>query len=173
VGQAHVQRRQGERPVGDHLDRRAAVAKQDHRTELRVFGGADDQLVRIRAPDHRLHDEAIDPGLGRGLGDAAAQRLDRCKDLVRVRQVEGDAADVGLVRDVARKDFERDRKPDLMGGGHCLLGVGYSACIRHRDAVRGEQIFRLGLGQPLSSTGEGPTDHGARRSRVRNELLRH
>ena len=152
MGKAHVERRQGERPVGDDLDRRAAVAEQDHRAELGIVRCADDQLVRVRPADHRLHHKAVDPGLGRCLGDARAHRLDRRADLDSVRKIEGDAADIGLVRNVAGEDLDRDRKPDRIGGGHRLFGIGYGARMRHRDPIGSKDTFASGsVSQPLSS----------------------
>ena len=55
-----IERRQFERLVADDLDRGAAMAEQDHRTESGVGRNAGDQLVGADAVDHLLHDEAFE-----------------------------------------------------------------------------------------------------------------
>ena len=55
--QGGVERRQGQRAVLEDLDQLSAQAEQQHRPELRVEAGADDDLVAFQL-DHRLHGDA-------------------------------------------------------------------------------------------------------------------
>ena len=54
-----VERRQGQRPVAEHLDELAAHPEQEDRAELRIRAAADDQLV-AGPVDHRLDRDALE-----------------------------------------------------------------------------------------------------------------
>ena len=77
LGQHRIERRQRQRLVVDHLGRDAAMADHQDRPEHRVLGRAQDQLDGVRPLDHRLHDEAVDAGAGRGGADLVVHQRRR------------------------------------------------------------------------------------------------
>jgi hypothetical protein len=106
TGQLQIERRKCQRPVVDDLDRRAAAPEHDDSAEGRIVGEAEDQFARLRPHHHRLHDDAGYPRL-------RTQRFRPREDIGRRRtygigagKIENDAADIGLVNDVARHDFQ-------------------------------------------------------------------
>ena len=157
--QRHVQRRQRHRAVGHHLDRRAALAEQQHRAEQRVDAGADDQLERLRPAHHGLDREAGDHGVGAQPGHALAHRRRSVAQHRRVDEVERHAADLALVRDLRRHDFQRHRVADRRR--RPLRGAGI---VRHRPrtgdrhAAGGQQVLDFGLAEPLAAIGQRGID---------------
>ena len=67
--QHRVERRQRQRLVVDHFRRDAAMAHHHDRPEDGIFGRAQDQLDGVVTPDHRLDDETVEHGAGRGRAD--------------------------------------------------------------------------------------------------------
>ena len=100
--QRQIERRQRQRLVVDHLDRGAALAEDDDRTEGRIVGEADDELARLRPHDHGKHGHAVDPRIGLG---GARPIEDLRRGLAHVLlgdEIEPHAADFRLVHDVGR-----------------------------------------------------------------------
>ena len=157
----------------DDLDRRAALAEQDHRAER---GSTAAPTISSCASGRRIIGCTVKPRAGPRA--RAWRRRARIASpppaLGGVRQVEAHAADIGFVRDVGRQDLERHRKADLGGGGRRLVGVGDAAGLR-RPGCRRRRAAALASGsvshsRPLASA---LVDHGARRRGRPGELLRH
>jgi hypothetical protein len=90
-------------------------------------------------------------------------------------QIERDAADLGFVHDIGRENFHRHRLP--RGEIRLCRRRGFVGIIgelrrRHRDAVSREQPCRLDRVEPVAAVAQGRRDHGARRRRIRHEILR-
>ena len=149
-----IERRQRQCLVVDDLDRRPAPAEHDDGAEGRIVGKTQDQLARLRLDDHRLHDDALDAGFGTQLprprenvGGSRAHGLRR-------GQIEDDAADVGLVDDVARHDLQHDcgaLREHLAGVGDGLLDIGRSTGRYHRDVIGSEQVLDLDRIEPFAA----------------------
>ncbi len=99
-GEDGVERRQPDDAIPDHLDRLAACAEQDDRAEHRIGRDADDQFVRIGTPDHALHGEAGKRRIRTRAAYALAHRPRRRHHRLVALEIERDAADVRLVRDL-------------------------------------------------------------------------
>ena len=167
-----VHRRQRDRAVGEHLDRRAAVPEQQHRAEQRVDARADDQLVRLRPHGHRLHREAGEAGLGLRLADAREHRLDLGTQHRVVGEVQAHTAHVGLVADVGREDLQRDRVAEALRRRHRGIGGGCGRERRHdRDAVGLQHRLGFEFAHHLAAVGEHRVDHRARRCQVGRPVL--
>ncbi len=145
-GQRRRQRRQPQLAVAEQLDERAAHAEEQHRPELRVDRRADDQLV-AGVVDHRLDGDALEVLLAARLGHRRPHALERLAHRALVDQVEAHATDVGLVRDRAAVQLDDDRVADLAGGGDRFVGRPGHPRVGDRNAVGGQQLLRLDLGQ--------------------------
>ena len=173
--QLHVERRQGDGGVGDHLDRGAAGAEQDDRAEQRVLADADDQLMGAGPRDHRLNREALDRGVGRLGGDAVEDALGGVGRRLRRADAEHHAADVGLVADVTRQQLHRHRRvAGEQVGRDCLglLDVVGDQRFHHRHAESGERRLGLRLGQRRAAVGDHVGEELARRGNVGRHLRR-
>ena len=73
VRELEIERRQRQRLVVDDLDRGAAAAEHDHRTEGRIVGNAGDQLARLRPQDHRMDGDAGDARIAASAARARAR----------------------------------------------------------------------------------------------------
>ena len=175
VRQREIERRQRQRPVVDDLHRLAAAPEHDHRPEGRIVGYARDQFAAVRAADHWMHGHAFDPRLRHLARDPRhhlARRLHRC--LGRA-DVEHDAADVGLVRDVARHDLDdagarpRNVEPRQFAG---FLGRAGKARRRDGNVVGVEQPRHLDGREPAMPALDGLRDDAARALDIRLEILR-
>src|SRR5262249_41602775 len=93
----------------------SARADDHHRTVEWIAVRADDHL---NALDHLLHEIPVESGAG--LGDRVGKRMRCAFDLGLRRKMQAHAADLGLVTDRARHDFERDRESDARCGGGSL-----------------------------------------------------
>ncbi|MNN22525.1 hypothetical protein D3C81_1358840 [compost metagenome] len=92
-----IQRRQGHSAVPNALHGCTAVAKEHHRTEHRIVGGAEDEFERRPARHHALDREPLDPGERCALPHRLHHReCDRQNLFIRT-QVERHAARIGLV----------------------------------------------------------------------------
>ena len=134
--QIEIERRQRQGLVVDDLDRGAAVAEDDDRTEGRVVGHADDQFARLRTHDHRMDGDAGDArvGLGRArprqnLGGGFAHRG-------LAGEVEPDAADVRFVDDVAAtRILTTTRVPSARNGAAAATASSGVARQRRRASI--------------------------------------
>ena len=167
-----VERRQRHRGVAEDLDSDPAGPEQDHRPEDRVAPEAQDQLLRLRPPHHRLQHEAVDPRLRRRRPHPFR---DRPRGRLRRRgrgDVEDDRAEVGLVADVARQELDCD-PPAAREHRRRLhphrFGRRRHRQRRRRDAVGGEDRIRLGRGQHSPPLGR---DRGQERRDPRAPVLR-
>ena len=153
--QIGVERRQRHRPVGHHLNRCAALAKQDHRAKNAVDAGADDQLMRMAALHHGLHREAVDARRRVGLADARQHGQRSVLHLGGAGQVEHHAAAVGFVRDVGRQDLQHHRKADrLRRAGSLRRQHTHASGGHHRDAASRQHRLGLGLGEHVAAFGQ-------------------
>ena len=160
--QRGVERRQRHGAVGHHLDRRAALSEKDHGAKGRVDAGADDQLLRLLHLHHLLHGEAFDARVGLAFAHAHQHGLRGGAHVAFVVQVQHHAADVGLVRDVFRKNLEHHRKADARRLGRCRVGIGWHrARGHHGDVVRLAHRLGFGLGQHVAAAGQHALHQGA------------
>ena len=132
-------RQGGESGVLQHLDQHAAERHRQHRAPVRVAHDADQQLGAAAA--HRADQHALDACAAavrlRGGGDGAVGLFDGVG--VR-RDVQPDAADLGLVQDLRGDDLEAERGGDGAGDrGRFVLG-GDEAGGDDRDAGGGQQL---------------------------------
>ena len=136
--------------VGRNLHRRAAGPEHHQRPDGRVLARAYDQLVRVRARDHRLDSEAANDGGGPQPLDAGQDFFRSNASLGRRRQRQSNAADVRLVRDVVGQHLD-DAGRMLAQHLPCLRfhvgGVGGDVRGDDGDAVARQQRLRLDLGQ--------------------------
>ena len=125
---ARLQRDDAEGDVLEHLDHDAAEAEHHHGAELRVRGHADDDLdAGLR---HLLDGYAVDLRLRRLLFDRGLDALEGGTHGLRAVEGQLDAADIGLVRDVAGDDFEDDGVAGFGSGGRpCSAEVARRACV--------------------------------------------
>ena len=100
LGQELVQRRQGDRTVGEDLVVETAGAEGDHWPEDRVTQHADHDLAAVRAGQEGLDRDAVDLGIRVALLHRVDDVVVGVADRRRVLDVEADAASVGLVRQI-------------------------------------------------------------------------
>jgi hypothetical protein len=155
--QGAVERRQGQRAVLEHLDEGAAGAEENHRPELAINRAADDQLVAL-VLDHLADGDALEGGGASLARDADADGVEGGADGGLVGQVEDHAADVALVGDGAAEQLEDHREADLAGRLDRLLHGAARDAGDHRQAVGGEQLLGLGLGQQRAALFAGDGD---------------
>src|SRR5512132_2008138 len=94
--------KQAQRCILDELDKHATRADEQQRAVEGVVARADD---RLEADDHLLDEKAVDPrGRLRGTG-RRGERLGGRFNCVAVVQVERNAADFGLVQNIARANL--------------------------------------------------------------------
>ena len=127
AGEHDIERRQADRPIGDHLGRGAAMSEQKDGAERAVVADAGEQLERIRAFHHLFDGKAGDPGEGGALADHLQHLVGSLLDARAGAQVEADAADIGLVRDVGRQDLDDHRAAHLLRDAAGLGRVGGGA----------------------------------------------
>ena len=167
-----VQRRQGDGAIRQDFDRGAALAEQDHRTERGIDARADDQLLRERAPHHRLDRKAGEPRLRLQPAHAGQHLVDRAAQLAFIAQVQAHAAHIGLVADVGREDFQSHRVAELAGRQDRRVGGGPGGHRRHdRNPVRLQHRLRLELVQHFAALGERGLDGGTCASEVGRSVL--
>src|SRR3954464_10994835 len=77
-----------------------------HRPKSRIVREARDQLARLRAAHHRLNRDAGDAGVGLETFGAFEDVERRPAHSRFAREVELDAADVGFVNDVRRRNLD-------------------------------------------------------------------
>src|SRR6266545_4318380 len=116
--------------VLDELDQHATRADEQQRAVEGVVARADD---RLEADDHLLDEKALDPR--GGLRSAGRQRLGGHFNCIAVMQIERNAADFGLVQNIARANLQRDGKADTLGRARGLGGGRNGLAFRQRDAV--------------------------------------
>src|SRR6516164_170157 len=95
-----IQRWQLERRITHDLDRNAALAERDQRPERRIFDEPYKKLDGTRAPNHWLNEKPIEASLGMRRLDPLEHFLGFSPDPVGAVQVEGNPADIALMRDV-------------------------------------------------------------------------
>src|SRR5215470_9766050 len=99
------------------------MAKRHHWSEHRVLDEPDEKLYGTGARNHRLNEETVQARHGMCRLDSLEHCSRLSEDPVGITQIERDTANVALVRDVGRKDFQRDRKPDGGGDSGCLVRI--------------------------------------------------
>ena len=156
-GERRVERRQGQGAVLEDLDQLAAHAEQQDRAELRIGAAAHDQLV-AGPVDHRLDRDALEVLGADLLGDGVPDLGEGLADGIRGAQVEDHAADVGLVGDRPRQQLGDDRVAHGVGrGDRLVLGLGELG-VGDRDAVGGEDLLALVLGEQGAALGADVRD---------------
>ena len=175
MGQAQVQRRQGQRLVVDHLHRGAATAEHHHRTEGGVVGQAADQFARLGLDDHRLHQHAVDARIRPRLACTLQDPGGRFAHRRGAGQVQPHAAHVGLVHDVLRQDLQGHRLApgqQRLGRGHCRIGIGGAHRRGHRDAIGLQQGGDLDRVQPVASLRQRRGHHRLGGGGIDGEVVR-
>ncbi len=170
--QREIEWRKRQRAVADGLDRLAATAEHDDRTERRIIGDADNQLAPICAPHHRLDQHAINVGAGRQSRGAIKHAMRRGGGGDGRHDVQDHAADIGLVRDVARMNLDGAGAvfgDDLFRDGGGLARVRRELHRRDGNAVGGEQVRRLHGIEPLRATRQRAGDDRARAGDIGRE----
>jgi hypothetical protein len=172
AGEHAIERRQRDRAVGDDLDRRAAVAEQQHRPEQGVDAGADDQLLGEWSAHHLLDGEAGQPRLRARGANPRQHLLGGEANVALVAKVEGNASDIRLVTDVGREDLQHDRMAKLRRRACSVSGRRPALSRRDNgDAVRAQQLLGLELVEHVAAVGEGALDRGACDHELRRSVL--
>ena len=135
-----------ERDIVHYLRQDSARAHHHHRTEHRITPHSEDALDTAC---HRRDQGAPDLGIRVVRRCTGHQRIVLLRCVLRC-DVESDAARLGLVLDVGRENFHRDRRSDCHGGTRRLLRVRGDAGLHHRDAPRREKHQRFVLVQPAA-----------------------
>ena len=120
---------------------------------------------RARLAHHGLHREALDARLRLGAPDLVQHLARRRLDLGRALQLQAHAADVGLVRDVLRKDLQDAGLVGLEQARRFLAGrvrIRRHGGGHDRNAVGGQQGFGIDLGQDEVASRPGAGDDRAR-----------
>ena len=138
-------RQDAEDPVTEEFDCDAAAAEHHHRPEEGIGEDPGDDLDPAQ---HRLDDRPL-----HHLADPLRHVDERLPDLLRGTEVEPHGTDVGLVHETIAGSLERDREPELLGGGgglirrlHMRLADGRDAeCLEHADAVPGGEPPTVGM----------------------------
>ncbi len=81
------------------------MADHQDRPEHRVLGRTQDELDGMRPLDHGLHHEPVDARAGSCRADLVVHGARRFAHFRLRTKIERHAADIALVRDVAREDF--------------------------------------------------------------------
>ena len=82
-----------------------------------VFDEPDEKLYGTWTPDHRLNQKPVEAGLGVCRLDPLEHPRRFSPNPLGVAQIERNAADIALVRDIGRPDLEGDRETDCGGEG--------------------------------------------------------
>ena len=143
AGQKRIEWRQCDGRVRNLIGSSAALSEQDKGAEYRVGRCADDQLEGARAPDHALNRESPQRGVRAQCAHPLEHFRRRIDEHVGCLDVEGDAPDVGLVRDVGRKNLQDDRKTELPGRAVCRVDVGRDARVNDRNPVCTQDRLRF------------------------------
>ena len=153
VGLGHVGRDQPH--VLQRLDPHAAQADQHDRAPVGIALGADHQLEPARA--HRLDQHAVELQLGPVRRHVGVQALPALAQRRFVGQADDDAADVALVRQLARLRLDDDRVADVGRDAQRLVDAARQRAVRHCEAGRGEPGLALVLGaaRPTAAAASG------------------
>jgi hypothetical protein len=123
--------------------------------------------VASPAPAHHLLDgEAGEPRLRHPLADMDEHLASRVLHRLGRVEVEADAADIRLVRDVGRENLERDRRADLLRRPPRPGGIRGGPGEHRRDAIGDEHRLRLRLGEHAPLLRQHGLDHCPRRLAV-------
>ncbi len=136
----------------EDLHEGAACAEEEDRPELGVLAAADDQLIAVELL-HGLHGDALEvpcaDALAYGLFDGL---VGLAHGFVAV-EIELHALHVRLVRDGLGVELEDDGVADLLSGGDGLFGAIRQQRGHGRDAIGGEDLLRLVLGEDRAALG--------------------
>ena len=169
--QRDVQRWQCDGSVGDGLDRGAALAEHQHRPEDRVDRDAEDQFVAALVLDHLLHRQALDARIRPALPGPRQDGLGRRQQQFLRADVEHDAADVGLVRDVRRVDLQGQRITQPVADPGQFLERSRHLGLDDRDRVGGQHALGLRLRQHRAPTAPDCAGHfSSRRCTARSAI---
>ena len=164
LGLRAVQRQQAQRGVAEQFRRDAAHAEQDRGAEMRVALQAEDHLDA--AGDQFLHQQAVRRTAGGG-GDAGEHRGTFGFHARSAGTPTQDAADIALVRDVARQRLEHDALPEVARGPRRLGRRGAGDLAHRRDAeAREERLAFSFVHRPGAKRGQRRQRDG-RRCRAR------
>ncbi len=142
-----VQRRQRERAIFEHFDQLPAGAEQQHGTKLRIDARTDDKFVPVGQFNHRLDGHALKMLRTHFIAHRFVDRAPRAAHIVRVGKVQLHAAHIGFVRDGFGKKFQHNRITDFICVLHRIVFNRSDARFGNRNVVRGEELFRLKLGE--------------------------
>ena len=139
-----IERRQRMRRIAHDFHGSSARAEHEERSKRLVHRHAEDQLVRARSPDHRLHREPLDARARLAARDPLQHVGRRLLRLCGALQSEPHAADIGFMADVVGKDLHhasavlRDE-----AGRQCADFGGIAGNLRRNggDAVSDEQLL--------------------------------
>ncbi|MPN25385.1 hypothetical protein SDC9_172794 [bioreactor metagenome] len=146
LGQKAVERRQGDRAVGEDFDVETAGTEGDDRSEDRVAEDADHQFAAVRARQEGLDRDAVDLGVGPALLHGVDDVVVGVAHGRRVADVEAHAAGIGFVRQVGRIDLHGDREADLFGQQQRFGGGTGDHGLRHRHLEGAQDGLRFHLG---------------------------
>ena len=125
------------------------------------------------AADHLLHGESLDPPLRPESVAALQHRFGGALKLGGGREIQRDPTHVGLVADIGREDLERDRIANAGGERHELSKLMGDAGFHHGNAVSGQHLLGLGLGENRAPLAQRCRDDCAHRRRVGPQTGRH
>ena len=140
-------RRAHRRRAIDHIPEQfggdAAEADHDHRTEGRVLQRADDDLDALFR--HRADQHALDRRIRPVLAGIVQQRLIGQEHLALGRDVDADAADFALVRDIRRLDLHDQGKAHAGDRGIQRALLRHQHFIGQRNARLAQQRLAVGF----------------------------
>ncbi len=133
---------------------------------------AHDQLEAVRVRDHLLHGHADDVGVGTLFLRAAGDLLEGLPNPLVGADVQHNAADVGLVRDLRRMDLQHDRIAEVMGDFDRLVGRASRLRLRHRNLIRLQERLRDVFRENLAAFGENRVENAPQPLAIERELQR-
>ena len=137
--------------VAENFNGGATGPEHHQRTEGLIDRHANNELVGVGAPDHRLNGEACDAGMRQLGGDALQHLVGGALGILRALQPQPDPADVGLVRDIIGENL--DHAGVVLGDdGVRQAGRPPPGCARFRSARPGCRRRRAGLWPRVPTT---------------------
>ena len=133
-----------------HVD--SSETEGDDGSELRVADHGEDDLL---SGDHLLDRDSDDVRAGHVLGAGVHDLGVGGLGLVGVLDTDDDSSDIGLVLDVGGHDLHDHGVSDLVAGGCGIVGAVDEGLSGGGDAVCGEDLLTLGLGERVPALGLG------------------
>jgi hypothetical protein len=114
------------------------LAEQNQRTKHRVFNEPDEEFQGARTANHRLNEKPGKASFGTSRPNTLEHPRRFSTDLIGIAQIEHDAADIRLVSDIGRTDFEGYRKSNTHGDAGGLVRIIGGKAGRERNAISRE-----------------------------------